>query len=541
MAGYGIDWNLLQPADIGGAFQRGMDQGKARNALSTLGTNPKDGQAMNALMSVDPDTAFQFQDRQIRQGQLRAQDTKAQQDREGEMLKRRALAAKSANDPATWDAVAQQLVALGDTEAAQAIGKFTPEYRKAVMASGGVEDDDAKPTALQQNYEFFGQQLGPDKARQYLEGQADPMQWQRVEGADGSVQLIPLPRNAGAGQAAPQGGGDDPFAPLIGAESNGQQFGPDGQPLTSSAGAIGIAQVMPSTGPEAAKYAGLPWDENRFRTDPQYNEALGRAYHAVQLAQFDGNPAAAAAAYNAGPGRARSAGAPQTQGDWQKRLPAETRAYIGKVAPGFAGGIQVSPPKPPKEKDAPSGYQWRGNRLQAIPGGPGDPAIVAGKRIPKELTESQSKATGFFAQGVTALNTINSLGSYNVGEVARALDDSSPMAARGISQRDKRALNAQRAFANASLRLETGATITPAEINEKTRVLFPMPGDGAEVLADKKLQREAVLQALSVAAGPGAKQVDVTRGRPPQKKAGPKTVAGGKLVKAADGVLEWKP
>src|SRR5207253_1025170 len=46
---------------------------------------------------------------------------------------------------------------------------------------------------------------------------------------------------------------DRAFNVAIGTESGGKQFGADGKPLTSPKGAIGIAQVMPTTAPEAAK------------------------------------------------------------------------------------------------------------------------------------------------------------------------------------------------------------------------------------------------------------------------------------------------
>lgn len=90
------------------------------------------------------------------------------------------------------------------------------------------------------------------------------------------------------------------FNILLKTESGGKQFDKDGKPLTSSAGAIGIAQVMPGTAPEAAKLAGLPWDETRYKNDPEYNKALGLAYFQKQLQNFGGNLAQAFAAYNAG-------------------------------------------------------------------------------------------------------------------------------------------------------------------------------------------------------------------------------------------------
>ena len=130
---------------------------------------------------------------------------------------------------------------------------------------------------------------------------------------------------------------------VIPQESGGRHFDKEGRPLTSSAGAIGIAQVMPKTAPEAAKLAGLEYDEKRFYEDPKYNEALGQAYFRAQYNRY-GDPTLAMAAYNAGPGRVDSAiaRARETGSDWRSFLPAETQKYIGmSVQPskGVAGPV----------------------------------------------------------------------------------------------------------------------------------------------------------------------------------------------------------
>lgn len=131
----------------------------------------------------------------------------------------------------------------------------------------------------------------------------------------------------------------DALAPVVmDIESGGNQFDKTGNPLTSSAGAIGSMQIMPATGPEAAKLAGLKWDENKLKTDAEYNICLGKAYLKKQCDTF-GDGILALAAYNAGPGRVQATikkiGDPRTgevtYEQFIKALPAETQGYIAKA------------------------------------------------------------------------------------------------------------------------------------------------------------------------------------------------------------------
>lgn len=119
-------------------------------------------------------------------------------------------------------------------------------------------------------------------------------------------------------------------------ESGGNQFDPKtGLPLTSPKGAVGKRQVMPATGPEAAKLAGEPWDARRLAFDEAYNERLGDAYLNKQYETFKGNPAQAFAAYNAGPGAVQKALATAEQAKhpdlWLSLLPKETRDYVATI------------------------------------------------------------------------------------------------------------------------------------------------------------------------------------------------------------------
>lgn len=142
------------------------------------------------------------------------------------------------------------------------------------------------------------------------------------------------------------------FDALLQQESGGSQVNADGTVKVSPAGAIGIAQIMPGTGPEAAKLAGLPWDENRLRTDAEYNKALGNAYFSKQLETFDGDVQKALAAYNMGPGsKAKGsgvAGLVDKYGDeWLAHAPAETQNYVrsitAKAGAGQAQTVAISP------------------------------------------------------------------------------------------------------------------------------------------------------------------------------------------------------
>lgn len=145
----------------------------------------------------------------------------------------------------------------------------------------------------------------PMKAREYFTSNAINMTADaQIKAAEMLKPLIDRQVGVSVGAKAVEAVGSQDnriFASILQAESGGKQFDRNGQPMTSSRGAIGTAQIMPSTGPEAAKLAGVEWDENRFRNDQDYNRQLGQAYFQKLTDDFK-SPALAVAAYNAGPG-----------------------------------------------------------------------------------------------------------------------------------------------------------------------------------------------------------------------------------------------
>ncbi|ARS53703.1 transglycosylase SLT domain-containing protein [Kushneria konosiri] len=77
-------------------------------------------------------------------------------------------------------------------------------------------------------------------------------------------------------------------------------FNPQAQ---SPVGARGLMQIMPGTGQHVSQQLGVPWQGVTSLEDPETNVMLGSAYIRDMAARYSGNRVAAAAAYNAGPGR----------------------------------------------------------------------------------------------------------------------------------------------------------------------------------------------------------------------------------------------
>ncbi len=75
--------------------------------------------------------------------------------------------------------------------------------------------------------------------------------------------------------------------------------------IKSSAGAMGLMQLMPATAKWVANKLGIQKFQTNMATDVSTNLQLGTYYLRHVLDQFDQQPLLAAAAYNAGPGRAK--------------------------------------------------------------------------------------------------------------------------------------------------------------------------------------------------------------------------------------------
>ena len=109
-------------------------------------------------------------------------------------------------------------------------------------------------------------------------------------------------------------------------------FMPDAR---SSAGALGLLQVMPRTARITARKYGIPYKRSRELLDPATNVRIGSFYLGEMLERFDRNRVLASAAYNAGPQRVHRwlKDIPANPADiWIESIPlAETRNYVQNV------------------------------------------------------------------------------------------------------------------------------------------------------------------------------------------------------------------
>ena len=102
----------------------------------------------------------------------------------------------------------------------------------------------------------------------------------------------------------------------------------------SSAGAMGLMQLMPATARQTARQIGVQYNYWSL-IDPKHNIQLGSSYLNQLLQEFDGNRVLAAAAYNAGPHRVKQwlKDSEQVPYDiWIEIIPFnETRGYVQNV------------------------------------------------------------------------------------------------------------------------------------------------------------------------------------------------------------------
>lgn len=137
------------------------------------------------------------------------------------------------------------------------------------------------------------------------------------------------------------------------------EFDPEAR---SSAGALGLMQVLPTTGAKVAKDKGMDFSAAKLGSDPGYNVQIGSAYLREIADTYGPSIALIASGYNAGPRRPaawiEAFGDPRSPSvdvvDWVETIPfTETRTYVMRVVEGVviyraklkgvAGPVRITP------------------------------------------------------------------------------------------------------------------------------------------------------------------------------------------------------
>jgi hypothetical protein len=144
---------------------------------------------------------------------------------------------------------------------------------------------------------------------------------------------------------------------------------------------------------------------------------------------------------------------------------------------------------------APSGYSYTPNGLTPIPGGPADPAN------PNNITADQRKTSSFAERLENSNKIIDENEAVGTDYTQEGLS-SIPLVGTLLASPEKQKLSqAQRDFVNAQLRRESGATIQDSEFDSAVKQYFPQPGEGPEIIAQKREARRIAIENMKREAG----------------------------------------
>jgi GH24 family phage-related lysozyme (muramidase) len=166
-------------------------------------------------------------------------------------------------------------------------------------------------------------------------------------------------------------------------------------------------------------------------------------------------------------------------------------SVTGQIVAGQLGNSGEKPP---------SGYRATpdGN-LSAIPGGPADPA-TNNRQV--KYNEGQTKAANFGKMMTEAEKLIGDQANP-LGFWGQLRENMTPevLSNQMRSPEYQKYRQAADQWIRAKLRKESGATITPEESEGEFRTFFPQPGDGPEVVEQKKLARQQAIQGMQAESG----------------------------------------
>lgn len=145
--------------------------------------------------------------------------------------------------------------------------------------------------------------------------------------------------------------------------------------------------------------------------------------------------------------------------------------------------------------------QWEAPDLD---GGSAAPASAAGNPYATgKFNNEQGKAAGFSDRMLGSEQTLRGLEGINGGFGGGLAGTMSGWTPNGMKSADRQRFEqAKRDFVNAQLRRESGAAISQKEFDNADAQYFPQPGDSADVIAQKRTNRQRSVEAMAREGGP---------------------------------------
>jgi hypothetical protein len=135
---------------------------------------------------------------------------------------------------------------------------------------------------------------------------------------------------------------------------------------------------------------------------------------------------------------------------------------------------------------------------------------------PQKLTEGQSKDVGYLTRAITANETLNTNEGALTGVKDTAAASLPVIGNMVVSEEYQMADQAGREFLAAVLRKDTGAAVTKQEFDIYGKMYLPRPGDGPDVLEQKRIARARALEGIQRGLGPAGSLVPEIQNIPTQ-------------------------
>lgn len=140
-----------------------------------------------------------------------------------------------------------------------------------------------------------------------------------------------------------------------------------------------------------------------------------------------------------------------------------------------------------------------------------------------KLTEGEAKNAGFLERGLAANEVLKSLEGEGTSLWNKTIGNAPIVGNYARSEDAQKYDQAKRDLVNAILRRESGAVISDEEFANAEQQYFPQPGDGPQVIEQKRKNREAAIKGFDIGAGQGAGMVTNPPGQVKRLKFNPET------------------